>query len=169
MGVTSSERYYRPLFADIDHSISACNFFAVFFTNQNTQEAKKENFLIWTIQNKVRILGKLSLRQSDERTKREKTRNVVNITLAQCHFGRSQVKSSHPRKDDVISKLDLCEGGSFLPTIFKSDIEPSVYHILCFISVCPFVALSKAKSAENVQFVLSSPIKTRSFLTSCVF
>ena len=52
-----------------------------------------------------------------------------------------------------ISKLDRCEGGSFSPTIFQSDIELSVYHIWCFISVCPFVALSKAKFAANVHIV----------------
>ena len=42
-----------------------------------------------------------------------------------------------------ISKLDLCESGSFSPMsmIFKSDSNLSVYQILCFISVCPFVAL----------------------------
>ena len=56
-----------------------------------------------------------------------------------------------------ISKLDLCEGGSFSHTILKSDIELSVYHISCFISVCPFVALSKATFAENSHIVLSSP------------
>ena len=43
------------------------------------------------------------------------------------------------------SKLDLCEGGSVSPTIFKSDIELSVYHISCFIFVCRFGALLKAK------------------------
>ena len=37
------------------------------------------------------------------------------------------------------------------------DIELSVYHILRFKSVCPFVALSKAEFAENVHIVLSSP------------
>ena len=54
------------------------------------------------------------------------------------------------------SKLDLCEGGSILP-IFKSDIKISLYHISCFISVCPFVALSEAECAENLHIVLSSP------------
>ena len=38
-----------------------------------------------------------------------------------------------------LSKLDLCEGGSFSPTIFNSDIELSVFPISCFISVCCFV------------------------------
>ena len=33
-------------------------------------------------------------------------------------------------------------------------------HMLCFISVCPFVALSKAKFAESVHIVLSSPYQT---------
>ena len=55
------------------------------------------------------------------------------------------------------SELDLCDGGSLSPTIFISDTKLSVYHISCFISVCPFVALSKAKFAKNVQIILSSP------------
>ena len=41
-----------------------------------------------------------------------------------------------------ISKLDLCEGGSFSTAIFNSDIQLSVYSISCFtyicLSVCPF-------------------------------
>ena len=39
----------------------------------------------------------------------------------------------------------------------KSDTELSVYHISCFISFCPFVALSKATFAENLDIVLSRP------------
>ena len=75
-----------------------------------------------------------------------------------CNFG------------ERVSKLDLCEGGSFSPTIFKNDIEISVYHISCFISVCPFDALSKARFAENLHIVLSNPyFKKCSFLTYCVF
>ena len=69
----------------------------------------------------------------------------------------------------IISKLDLCEGGSFSTTILKSDIKLSVYHISCFISVCPSVALSKAKFAENVYIVLSSPYNKVFIFTSCVF
>ena len=37
-----------------------------------------------------------------------------------------------------------------------SDIKLSVYHLSCFISVCPFVALSKATFAETLHIVLSS-------------
>ena len=37
----------------------------------------------------------------------------------------------------------------------KSDIKLSDCHILCFTSVCPLVALSKATFAENVHIVLS--------------
>ena len=44
--------------------------------------------------------------------------------------------------DCIISKLDLCEGGIVWKPIFKSDIKIDVYHISCFISVCPFIALS---------------------------
>ena len=50
----------------------------------------------------------------------------------------------------------LCEGGSFSPAIFNSDIQVSVFPISCFIYVCPFVALSKTTHAENSHFVLSS-------------
>ena len=55
------------------------------------------------------------------------------------------------------SKLDLCEGGSFSTAIFNSDIQLSVYSFLCFVSVCPLVALLKATYAENSHtvFVLS--------------
>ena len=71
----------------------------------------------------------------------------------------SVIIEDRSRKDRVwkiISKLDLCEGGSFSPTIFNSDIELSVFPIWCFISVCPFVTFSKAMFAENVHIVLSS-------------
>ena len=57
----------------------------------------------------------------------------------------------------LFSKLDVCEGGSFSSTICKSGIKLSISHISCFISVGSFVALSKAKFAENVHIVLSSP------------
>ena len=68
-----------------------------------------------------------------------------------------------------LSKLDLCEGGSFSPTIFKSDIEVNVYHISCFIFVCPFVALSKANFLPKIRTLFCLVhIKTRSFLTSCL-
>ena len=58
---------------------------------------------------------------------------------------------------------------AFEKTIFKSDIELSVYHISCFISVCPFVGLSKATFADNLHTVLSSPHYIAFILTSCVF
>ena len=45
---------------------------------------------------------------------------------------------------------------SSLEMILKSNIEISVFHISCFISVCPFVYLSKEKFAENSHVVLSS-------------
>ena len=41
--------------------------------------------------------------------------------------------------------------------IYKNAIKLSAYHILCFISDCPFVALSKAKFAEKLHTVLSRP------------
>ena len=62
------------------------------------------------------------------------------------------------RKTTERNKLDLCEGGgSFSPTTFKLTFEINVYLISCFIYVCPFLALSEAKLAENVHIVLSSP------------
>ena len=69
--------------------------------------------------------------------------NAMSVLLQYCIFSNS--------------KLDLCEGGSFSPTVFKCYIKLSFYHISCFVSVCPFVPLSKAKFADNLQIVLSSP------------
>ena len=43
----------------------------------------------------------------------------------------------------LISKLDLREGWSFSFTIFKSDIELSVYHISCF-----YISLSVRRFVE---------------------
>ena len=37
-----------------------------------------------------------------------------------------------------LSKLDLCEGGSFSTAIFESDMQLSLYSCSCFISVTPF-------------------------------
>ena len=45
---------------------------------------------------------------------------------------------------------------SLLKEIFVFDIELSVSPISCFISVCLFVALSKATHTENLLIVLSS-------------
>ena len=48
--------------------------------------------------------------------------------------------------------------GAYIPLrSSKSDIELSVFHISCFISVRPFVDLSKATFAEKSHLVLSSP------------
>ena len=56
---------------------------------------------------------------------------------------QSYLSSEHSLQAGIngytFSKLDLCEGGSFSPTIFKSDIEINAFHILSFISVCRFV------------------------------
>ena len=57
--------------------------------------------------------------------------------------------------EDIPSKFDLCEGGSFSTSIFKSDIQLSVYSFSSFISVCPFAALLKATYAETWHTVLS--------------
>ena len=73
-------------------------------------------FLISTRQkNNVRIFGVRCLRQSDKRTNGYKERNGEN----------------------TLSKLGLCEGGSFSPTIFNSDIELRVS-----VFIYPFVRLS---------------------------
>ena len=52
--------------------------------------------------------------------------------------------------------FDLCEGGSISSAIFNGDIQLFFFVILCFISVCPFVALLKAMHAEHSHIVLSS-------------
>ena len=78
----------------------------------------------------------------------------------------SDVSSSNTNTDNnnnnhnilapVISKLDLCEGGSFSTAIFNSDIHVKIVSSCsCFISVCRFVALLKATYAENSRIVLS--------------
>ena len=56
----------------------------------------------------------------------------------------------------IISKLDLCEGGTFSTAIFYSDIHLSVYFFSCFISACPFVDLLKETYVGNSHIVLSS-------------
>ena len=68
----------------------------------------------------------------------------------------------------LISKLDLCGGGSFSTAIFNSDIQLSIYTCSCFISVCPFVALLK-ETFTDISHVVLVDIKKLSFLTSCVF
>ena len=56
-------------------------------------------------------------------------------------------------KKIIFSKLDLCEGGSIWPTIFKSDITTfRVLYLFVHSSL-----LSEAKLAENLHIVLSSP------------
>ena len=61
-------------------------------------------------------------------------------------------------------------GRKFFNSIFNSDILLSVYSFSCFLSVCPFVSLLKARYAEHSHIVLSCRYKkNRSFLTSCVF
>ena len=57
----------------------------------------------------------------------------------------------------------------FPPTIFESDIKLSVYHLWCFISVCPFVALSKINLTNTSTLFCLVHIIKRSCLTACVF
>ena len=49
---------------------------------------------------------------------------------------------------------DISASFSLLPSCFR---QISVYHVSCFISVCPFIALSKARFAENLHILLLSP------------
>ena len=56
----------------------------------------------------------------------------------------------------VFSKLNLCEGGSFSPTIFKSDIKLFTTFRVLYLFVRSS-ALSMAKFAENVHIVLYRP------------
>ena len=59
--------------------------------------------------------------------------------------------------EKLFSKFDLSEGGSFSILLFNSDIQLTVFSCSCFMSVCPFVALLKAKFAEHLHTVLSCP------------
>ena len=58
--------------------------------------------------------------------------------------GLESLKNSNPKTLGLISKLNLCKGGSFSSAIFHSGIQLHLFPISCFISVCPFVALLKA-------------------------
>ena len=77
--------------------------------------------------------------------------------------------TNHPLTKSIetlISKLYLCGGGSFSPTIFKSDIKLSVYHISCF-------SLRRFIEGKNIPKMCTLfclvHIKMRSFLTACEF
>ena len=64
----------------------------------------------------------------------------------------SHIKKYIKKSNRKFSKLDLCEGGSFSPTSFNSDIELSVFSPFRVLYL--FVALSKATYAENSHIVL---------------
>ena len=76
--------------------------------------------------------------------------------MHEIHHYREKVDHTKLFLHISISKLDLCEGGSFSPTIFNSDIELSVFPISCFISVCRFVEGNVSTYAENSHIVFSS-------------
>ena len=61
------------------------------------------------------------------------------------HSRQFKIKTKRIFLTKNVSKLDLCECGSDWKTVFKSDTKSKiiVYHISCFISVCPFVVLPK--------------------------
>ena len=61
------------------------------FTDQITQEVKNEHFLIWTRQTNLQIFGKVCLRQSDERTDKYKTRNVMHYEHGLCDDGQKEL------------------------------------------------------------------------------
>ena len=62
-----------------------------------------------------------------------------------CDFFRYALPFNKMTNGHIISKLDLCEGGSFSSAIFNSDSQLSCFSFLCFISLCPFVALLNYK------------------------
>ena len=65
-----------------------------------------------------------------------------------------------------ISKLNLCEGGSFSPTIFTSDIDSIELSVSTFRVLYLFV---EGNICRKLALFFLVDIKKRSFLTSCVF
>ena len=134
--------------------------YRVLYLNQNTQDVKNELFLISTGQSNVRNFGKCCLRQSDERTNRYKIRTGERL---------SSMSLLKIVGELVISKLDLCEGGSNSPTVFNSDIE---------LGVSPFrgsylivrSSLFRRQHLPKIRTLFCLlDIKKHSFLTSCAF
>ena len=82
----------------------------------------------------------------------------ANVAFDKATNGQTDIEHKNGETLSPMSLLNsiYAEGGSFSPTIFNSDIELSVFPISCFMSVCPFVDLSKATFAENSHIVLFS-------------
>ena len=78
----------------------------------------------------------------------------ANVVFDKTTNGQTDIK----HLSESVTFEDPFSNAPTLATIeFGNDIKISVYHMSCFIYVCPFVALSKAKFAENVHSVLCSP------------
>ena len=91
----------------------------------------------------------------------------VPIALSAFRDKRTDVFFLPRLYDD--DELDLCEGGSFSPTIFNSDIELSVFPISVFdicLSVCRFVEGNICLKFCTLSCLVD--IKKRSFLSSLV-
>ena len=115
----------------------------------------------WYFKSKAMSIGRIHNSQSDvflsEHVKWSHLHNSMFAFLLDYYTQNQKQRWMNKIEfGNVISKLDLCEGGSFSPAIFNSDIQLSVFLISCFIYVCPFVAVLKATYAENLHIVLSS-------------
>ena len=80
----------------------------------------------------------LALKKTNQNTQEPKNERVL-ISTRQSNVRKA---SSLAKIELRVSYLDLCEGGSFSTAIFNSDIQLSIYSILCLIiclSVCRFV------------------------------
>ena len=120
------------------------------------------------------------------------TKQIIIVIIIMKNFiSVVAVEQLPPSQMSSWIKLDHCEGASFSTAIFNSDIQLSVYSLLCDISICPrpaitvmvdwalninylsiylFVRLSLCQRQRmpkiRTLFCLGD-IKQRSFLTSC--
>ena len=118
-------------------------------TNQNTQEVKYERFFNLD-------KTKVAFNKLTKRTDRKKNQNAQEVK-----------NESFLMSTRSFSKLDLFKGGSFSPTICKSDIKLSISHISCFISLCQSVRLSVVGKSCTLFCLVH--IKKRSLLSCSVF
>ena len=94
-----------------------------------------------------------------ERTNRYKTRDVVKTDLNVTFHVMFILATSLPSRSRHFQTRSLRGCERLKTDLHKSDIQISFCHMSCFIylSVRSYVAVSKAKLAENVHIVLSSP------------
>ena len=107
--------------------------------SKHTRGKKKERFLIWTTQNTANFLQLLpsTNRQTDIKHEMGKTLGLMSLLkfVGEKLPPSQRIEFGNLEFGSFISRFDLCEGGSFSCTIFKSDIKLSLYHISC-LSVC---------------------------------